>query len=98
MSPLACEELVLRARMDVDASLWREAALQARVAMECMAAELKGDSARFVAKVEEGRDDLVAAAGAALDGDISLAQQDAVAKAVDEMQTGLRRYSLSLQQ
>jgi hypothetical protein len=97
VSPLACEELVLRARMDVDASLWREAALQARVAMECMAAELKGESARFVAKVEDGRDDLVAAAGAALDGDISLAQQDAVAKAVDEMQAGLRRYSLSLQ-
>lgn len=98
VSPLACEELVLRARMDVDSSHWREAALQARVAMECMAAELTGEAARFVAKVEEGRDDVIAAAGAALDGDISLTQQDAVARAVDEMQSGLRRYSLFLQQ
>ena len=37
---LAGEELVLRARMDLDAGRVREAALQARVALEALLAEL----------------------------------------------------------
>ena len=39
-APLAAEELVLRARADVDAGRMREAALQARVALEALVAEL----------------------------------------------------------
>ena len=39
-SPLAAEELVLRARADLDAGRPREAALQARVALEALLAEL----------------------------------------------------------
>ena len=35
--PLVAEELVLRARMDLDAGRPREAALQARVALEALA-------------------------------------------------------------
>ena len=37
---LACEELVLRARADLDAGREREAALQARVALESLLAEM----------------------------------------------------------
>ena len=37
---LACEELVLRARADLDAGRFREAALQARVALESLLAEM----------------------------------------------------------
>ena len=44
--PLACEELVLRARADLDAGRPREAALQARVALEALLAELPGAGAR----------------------------------------------------
>ena len=39
-SPLAADELVLRARADLDAGRTREAALQARVALEALLAEL----------------------------------------------------------
>ena len=42
---LACEELVLRARADIDAGRPREAALQARVALEAALAELGGEGA-----------------------------------------------------
>ena len=42
---LACEELVLRARADIDAERPREAALQARVALEAALAELGTTSA-----------------------------------------------------
>jgi hypothetical protein len=38
-TPLACEELVLRARADVVAVRWREAALQLRVGLEALLAE-----------------------------------------------------------
>ncbi len=41
-SVLVCEELVLRARADLDAGRGREAALQARVALESLLAELGG--------------------------------------------------------
>lgn len=37
---LACEELTLRARLDVDRERWREAAFQLRVALEAALAEL----------------------------------------------------------
>ena len=42
-APLACEELVLRARADLDAGRPREAALQARIALEALLAELPAD-------------------------------------------------------
>ena len=42
---LACEELVLRARADLDAGREREAALEARVALEALLAELPGQAA-----------------------------------------------------
>jgi hypothetical protein len=59
-TPLAAEELVLRARADLDAGRSREAALQARVAIEALLAETGEDS------LEEQREMVIAAARAAL--------------------------------
>jgi hypothetical protein len=41
--PLVCEELTLRARLDLDAGRLREAALQLRAALDAALAELPGD-------------------------------------------------------
>jgi hypothetical protein len=95
---LACEELVLRARADLASRHWREAALQARIALECMVSEMQGETARFASEVEGARDGVSEAAGAALDGEISLSQQDGVARAVEAMEAGLRRYRFLIQQ
>jgi hypothetical protein len=43
--PLACEELTLRARLDLDEGREREAALQVRIAFEAALAELPADPA-----------------------------------------------------
>lgn len=55
---LACEELTLRARHDLDAAMLREAALQLRAALGAALGELPraiGDSAPLAARVEELR-------------------------------------------
>ena len=49
-SPLAAEELVLRARADLDAGRTREAALQARVALEALLAELQSPAVEGLAE------------------------------------------------
>jgi hypothetical protein len=82
--PLAAEELVLRARADLDAGRSREAALQARVAVEALAAEI-GDSS-----VEQHRDAVIQAAAAALRGEAPPGLEDAVAA----MEALLRRRRL----
>lgn len=79
------EELVLRARLDLDAERPREAALQARVALEALLAELP-DAADTVSP---HRDDVGRAANAALDGDPPQELQDAVAAAVVAMRRAL---------
>jgi hypothetical protein len=82
---LACEELVLRARTDLDAGRPREAALQARVALEAALAELEGtDLARY-------RDAVARAANEALTGDPSSELQAEVEGAVKGIDTALRR-------
>jgi hypothetical protein len=68
---LACEELTLRARSDLDAGRLREAALQLRVAFEAALAELEPwrEQAALAARLDElraSRDDVAAAANAAL--------------------------------
>ena len=87
---LACEELVLRARTDLDAGRPREAALQARVALEAALAELTGDETGLAG----ARDDVAQAANAALRGDPDPALQDAVSEAVAAIETALRRRRL----
>ena len=82
--PLAAEELVLRARADLDAGRERDAALQARVAVEALIAETDA------AGLERERDVVIAAAAAALAGE----PPEGVEEAVAAMETLLRRRRL----
>jgi hypothetical protein len=85
---LACEELVLRARADVDAHRPREAALQARIALEAVLAELPAD---VDPELAASRGEIGDAANAALKGDPPEHLQHAVALAVGRMERALRR-------
>jgi hypothetical protein len=89
---LACEELVLRARADLAAGRSREAALQARVALEALLAEL-GPSLpeRARVRLEEGRSAVSQAANAALSGEPDQRLQAKVAKLVEELERALKR-------
>jgi hypothetical protein len=82
------EELVLRARLDLEAGRPREAALQARIALEALLTELG-----HAAELAEHRGPLGDAANAALRGDLSDSHASAVAEAVLEMRRALRRAS-----
>lgn len=85
---LACEELVLRARGDLDAGRVREAALEARVALEALLAELgPGPSSDDRGTVGE-------AANAALRGDLDPELQAGLADAVSRMEAALKRRRL----
>ena len=84
------EELLLRARADLDADDLRSAALQARVALEALLAEL-GAEGRDVGDLRDSRAGVGAAANAALEGALSAEQADAVEGAVDAMERALRR-------
>ena len=86
---MACEELVLRARADLDAGRPREAALQARIALEAALAELGGGEE--VAELAESRDAVARAANEALGGDPSPALQDDVGAAVEAVEAAIRR-------
>ena len=87
--PLASEELVMRARTDLDAGRSREAALQARIALEALLAELPG------VELEADRAAIGEAANAALRRDPSPELQQAVAESVAAMEAALRRMRLS---
>ena len=82
---LVAEELVLRARIDLNARRPREAALQARVALEALLAELPGaDLARWREPVGE-------AANTALWGE---PDREGVQQAIEAMEAALRRHRL----
>ena len=83
---LVAEELVLRARADLEAERPREAALQARVAIEALLAELGGDH-----PLTEQREPIRDAAAAALD---PAAPTPDVRAAVEAMEAELRRRRL----
>jgi hypothetical protein len=81
------EELVLRARIDLDAGRPREAALQARIGLEAMLAsgyEAAGELSAHRRAVGD-------AANAALHGDLDAELSEAVVAAVDDMRRALRR-------
>jgi hypothetical protein len=80
---LVAEELVLRARSDLNAERPREAALQALVALEALAPQLA-----------EHRDAVGRAANAALLGDLSASDLQALTEAVMGMEAALRRHRL----
>lgn len=85
---LASEELVLRARADLEAHRPREAALQTRIALEAVLAELPStvDPELSAARAEIGD-----AANAALKGDPPEHLQHAVAHVIERMERALRR-------
>lgn len=86
---LACEELVLRARMDLDAGRSREAALQARVGLEALLAELDDLPGDRRGPLEADRGPVSEAANAALRGPLS----DELAGSLD---AGLKRMEAAL--
>jgi hypothetical protein len=92
---LACEELTLRVRLDVDAGRLREAALGLRVAFEATLAELEPwrDSAGLADRLAElggRRDEVAGAADAALQGGLDDAQIAAVASVLGRIEAALR--------
>jgi hypothetical protein len=93
---LVAEDLVLRARLDLDAGHLREAALQARVALEALLAE-SGEqlSDRPRAELEGDRQPVASAAAAALRGPLDADSAAAVAVAVEHMEASLRRLRLA---
>jgi hypothetical protein len=87
--PLVAEELVLRARADLDAGRPREAALQARVALEALIAELADPG-----PLGEHRGGVGGAANAALQGELGGEPAAQVEDAVAAMEAALRRHRL----
>ena len=89
---MACEELVLRARADLEAGRPREAALQTRIALEAALAELGGGEA--ATELAVARDGVARAANEALVGPPAPALQEEVAASVTAIETALRRRRL----
>lgn len=92
---LACETLVLRARLDLDQGRPREAALQLRVGLEVLLRELseerKAGVREDVAALEQGRDAVVEAANEALRGDLDESRIKTLTDAVARCERALRR-------
>jgi hypothetical protein len=86
------EELVLRARVDLDAGRPREAALQARVALEALLAELPSGG-----ELAGHRDAVGRAANAALDGEPPAELVAAVDEAVKAMRRALVHHPFTSQ-
>ena len=92
---LPCEELTLRARVDLDARLPRQAALQARVALESLLADLGPDLPDDVrGAMEADRGPVGAAANAALRGELSEAGLEDLDSAIARMERALKRRRL----
>jgi len=92
---LACEELALRAHLDLEHDRPREAALQVLVALDAAVSELsldpQGDSlAERIAELRAQRDAVSDAAQAALAGELSEAQLEAVTFTLNRIEAALR--------
>jgi hypothetical protein len=85
---LVGEELVLRARADLAAGRPREAALQARVALEALIAELPESA------LEEWRGPVGEAANTALHGELEAGETASIEEGVRAMEAALRRHRL----
>ncbi len=100
---LACEELALRARSDIDAGRSREAALQLRIALECALAELapwadREGLARRLDDLAEERSGVAAAANQALGGGLDEDTADEVERVLSALEAALRaRTSVGLE-
>jgi hypothetical protein len=98
--PLASEELVLRARLDLDQRRDREAALQLLIALDAAIAELAADprAAALESRIEElreQRDPVTEAAQAALAGPLDEVELDAVEFALGRIEAALRARALA---
>jgi hypothetical protein len=98
---LACEELALRARLDLDQGREREAALQLTAALDAAFAELEGwrgteAVARRLDELHEHREAVDAAARAALEGGLQDEHTEAVEAALGRLEATLRARIASL--
>jgi hypothetical protein len=92
---LACEELALRARQDVDAGRRREAALQLEAALAAALAEhapwsARGDLAERLAELRDLHGSVRAAAAAALQGGVEDEDDAAVRHGLQRLEAALR--------
>ena len=93
--PLACEELTLRARLDIDHGREREAALQLLVALDATIAELSADpqAPLLVDRLTElrgRREPVAAAAQAALSGPLGEADAATVTSTLARVEAALK--------
>jgi hypothetical protein len=93
--PLACEELALRARLDLDQGRDREAALQVLIALDAAIAELATDStapalAERLEELREYRDPVAASGQAALEGPLDDEDRAAAVTALERIEAALR--------
>jgi hypothetical protein len=96
--PLACEELALRARLDLDFGRPLAAALGTRLALEAALVELGGNARASgleerLAELRDLRDDVIAAANAALVGPLAEPHGESVAHALGRIEATLRARS-----
>jgi len=92
---LACEELALRARADLDAGREREAAMQLHVALEAAVAELeswrgRGDMGERIDELSGLRDGAADAANAAIQGGLEPSEVASVSRALKRLEAALR--------
>lgn len=96
---LACEELILRARLDVDSHHLREAALQLRVAIEAALTELDPQQAADMpARLDElrgSRAAVGAAANEAVGGELSAESAQTVERVLSRVEAALRARSVA---
>jgi len=92
---LACEELTLRSRGDLDHGRRREAALQLAIALDTGLAELEvwreqGDMAKRLEELDDWREAVARAARAALGGGLDDEQTAVVGEALGRLEAALR--------
>jgi hypothetical protein len=98
---LACEELALRARIDLDQGRGREAALQLSAALGAALAELEGWRATEAVatrldELQRHREPVDRAASAAREGGLQAEHSDAVEAALERLEATLRARTASL--
>lgn len=98
--PLVCEELALRARLDLDHGRVREAALQVLIALDSSVAELASDPhaetlSDRIAELREQRDPVADAAQAALAGPVGEPERETVELTLELIEAALRARQLA---
>lgn len=93
--PLACEELALRARLDLEAGRYREGTLQLHVALDAALAELPSDPTAAalgdrLSELRGLREPVGEAAQTALAGPLGAEQREAVEFALGRIEAALR--------